>query len=45
MIDVLPVVELDKRPIGGGRPGPVAGKLYDALASRLPGPMAAAAGR
>jgi D-alanine transaminase len=45
MIDVLPVVELDKRPIGGGRPGPVAGKLYDALASRLPGPIAAAAGR
>ncbi len=45
MTDVLPVVEADGRPIGGGRPGPVARKLYDALATRLPKPAAAPAGR
>jgi D-alanine transaminase len=30
--DVMPVVTLNGRPIGDGRPGPVAGRLYAALA-------------
>ena len=30
--DVMPVVTLDGRPVGTGRPGPVTAKLYNALA-------------
>jgi len=30
--DVMPVVTLDGRPVGDGRPGPVAARLYGALA-------------
>jgi D-alanine transaminase len=33
--DVLPVVALDGRPVGGGRPGPVAAALGAALAERV----------
>jgi D-alanine transaminase len=33
--DVMPVVKLDGKTIGTGRPGPVATALYDALAKRL----------
>jgi tripeptide aminopeptidase len=33
--DVLPVVQMDGRPIGDGRPGPVARALYEALAARI----------
>jgi D-alanine transaminase len=29
--DVMPVVEIDGRPVGDGRPGPIAGRLYSAL--------------
>jgi branched-subunit amino acid aminotransferase/4-amino-4-deoxychorismate lyase len=32
--EVMPVVELDGRPIGDGRPGPLAGRLQDALRLR-----------
>jgi D-alanine transaminase len=35
--DVLPVVRLDGRPVGDGRPGPIARALYEALAARLAG--------
>jgi branched-subunit amino acid aminotransferase/4-amino-4-deoxychorismate lyase len=28
---VMPVVTLDERPVGDGRPGPVAGELQSAL--------------
>ena len=35
--DVMPVVEVDGKPVGTGRPGPVAGRLYEALAARLAG--------
>jgi branched-subunit amino acid aminotransferase/4-amino-4-deoxychorismate lyase len=30
--DVMPIVTVDGRPVGTGRPGPVAGRLYAALA-------------
>ena len=30
--DVMPVVTLDGRPVGNGRPGAVTAKLYGALA-------------
>lgn len=30
--DVMPVVTLDGHPVGNGRPGPIAGRLYAALA-------------
>ena len=33
--DILPVVQVDGRPVGDGRPGPVAHALYEALAARL----------
>jgi D-alanine transaminase len=33
--DVMPVVEVDGRPVGSGRPGPVAGRLYAALREHL----------
>lgn len=33
--DVMPVVTLDGRPVGDGRPGPVARALGDALAARV----------
>ena len=32
--DVMPVVAIDGRPIGDGRPGPIAGRLYSALMNR-----------
>jgi len=34
--DVMPVVRVDGRPVGSGEPGPVAGRLYAALAERMP---------
>ncbi|HEX6965984.1 MAG TPA: aminotransferase class IV [Gemmatimonadaceae bacterium] len=33
--DVMPVVEVDGRAIGAGKPGPVAQRLYSALAERV----------
>ena len=33
--DVMPVVTLDGRPVGDGRPGPVAARLYAALADHF----------
>jgi D-alanine transaminase len=33
--DVQPIVELDGRPIADGKPGPITGRLREALASRL----------
>ena len=38
--DVLPVVQLDGRPVGDGRPGPVTRALYEALAARMAGAAA-----
>jgi D-alanine transaminase len=35
--DVMPVVELDGRPVGTGRPGPITMRLYAAMARRLYG--------
>jgi branched-subunit amino acid aminotransferase/4-amino-4-deoxychorismate lyase len=32
--DVMPVVTIDGRLVGDGRPGPVAGRLYSALIAR-----------
>jgi D-alanine transaminase len=32
--DVMPVVAIDGRPVGDGRPGPIAGRLYSALMAR-----------
>ena len=32
--DVMPVVAIDGRPVGDGRPGPIAGRLYSALIAR-----------
>jgi D-alanine transaminase len=34
-IEVLPIVEVDGRPIGNGRPGPIARKLQDAYKAAL----------
>ena len=33
--DVQPIVELDGRPIGNGKPGPISNRLREALAVRL----------
>jgi D-alanine transaminase len=33
--DVMPVVEIDGKPVGAGTPGPITKRLYDALAARL----------
>ncbi|HEX5439164.1 MAG TPA: aminotransferase class IV [Gemmatimonadaceae bacterium] len=33
--DVMPVVEVDGHPIGGGTPGPITRRLYEAFARRL----------
>ena len=33
--DVMPVVEIDAKPVGDGRPGPVTMRLYEAIAARL----------
>jgi D-alanine transaminase len=33
--DVMPIVRVDGRPIGSGRPGPVAGQLYAAFLERI----------
>ena len=33
--DVQPIVELDGRPIGNGKPGPITNRLREALAVRL----------
>ncbi len=38
--DVLPIVQLDGQPVGGGRPGPVAQALGEAFAARLAGAAA-----
>lgn len=32
--DVMPVVAIDGRPVGDGRPGPISGRLYSALMAR-----------
>jgi D-alanine transaminase len=32
--DVMPVVTIDGRLVGDGRPGPIAGRLYSALIAR-----------
>jgi D-alanine transaminase len=32
--DVMPVVAIDGKPVGDGKPGPVAGRLYSALIAR-----------
>jgi D-alanine transaminase len=34
--DVMPIVRVDGQLVGGGRPGPVAQRLYAALAERMP---------
>jgi D-alanine transaminase len=34
--DVMPIVRVDGQPVGGGRPGPIAGRLHAALAERMP---------
>jgi D-alanine transaminase len=47
--DVMPVVTIDGKPVGNGKPGPISMKLYEALARRLaaaadaPAPAAAIA--
>jgi D-alanine transaminase len=33
--DVMPVVQIDGRPVGPGRPGPVARRLHEALRARM----------
>lgn len=33
--DVMPVVAIDGKPVGGGKPGPITVRLYEALAQRL----------
>jgi len=33
--DVMPIVRIDGRPVGDGRPGPVAGALHAALRTRM----------
>jgi D-alanine transaminase len=33
--DVMPVVTIDGRPVGDGRPGPIAGRLYAVLAAHF----------
>lgn len=33
--DVMPVVSIDGKPVGNGRPGPITMRLYEALAQRL----------
>ena len=33
--DVMPVVSIDGKPVGTGRPGPITMRLYEALANRL----------
>lgn len=33
--DVMPVVTIDGKPVGSGRPGPITMRLYEALARRL----------
>ena len=38
--DVLPVVRLDGRPVGNGRPGPIGRALYEALVARVTGTAA-----
>ncbi|HEV8628881.1 MAG TPA: aminotransferase class IV, partial [Thermoanaerobaculia bacterium] len=35
--EVLPVVRVDGRPIGGGRPGPLTGRLREAYLRQLDG--------
>jgi D-alanine transaminase len=43
LTDVLPIVQLDGRPVAGGKPGPVARRLYEALRERMGAPAAVAA--
>jgi branched-subunit amino acid aminotransferase/4-amino-4-deoxychorismate lyase len=33
--DVMPVVPIDGKPVGSGKPGPITMRLYEALARRL----------
>lgn len=40
--DVLPIVRLEKQPVGGGRPGPITRTLQEALATRIIGAAAVA---
>ena len=39
--DVMPVVEINGAPVGSGRPGAITMRLYDAIAARLYGTVAA----
>ena len=41
--DVMPVVRVDGRPVGGGQPGPVAQRLHTALRALRTRPAPAAA--
>jgi hypothetical protein len=34
-MDIMPVVSLDGSPIGSGQPGPMAHRLFEALAARM----------
>ncbi len=36
-MDVMPVVAVDDRPAGGGRPGPITTRLYEGVRERLYG--------
>jgi D-alanine transaminase len=36
--DVMPVIQVDGRPVGDGRPGTITMRLYEAMARRLYGP-------
>jgi D-alanine transaminase len=42
--DVTPVVQLDGKPVGTGKPGPIARALYEALSARMRAADVAAAG-
>jgi len=39
--DVLPIVQLDGRPVGVGRPGPITRVMQEALALRMEEPVLA----
>jgi D-alanine transaminase len=43
--DVLPIVQLDGRPVGDGRPGPITRALQEALMARIAGAAGAAGAR
>ncbi|HET7459512.1 MAG TPA: D-amino acid aminotransferase [Gemmatimonadaceae bacterium] len=45
MNDVMPIVTLDGRPLGDGRPGPLSTRLFDAFAAHIASQCGPAAGR